>query len=122
VIYLQGHPEYYTNSLLKEYRRDLMLHLQSDAEQPPFPDHYLPEEAQTLVIAYIDAARQALREGVALPPFPKMKSFHCWITLGMIRASRSSITGLAWFTNSTNVDRRKLFMDGIDPQDPLGIR
>ncbi len=122
VIYLQGHPEYYTNSLLKEYRRDLMLHLQSDAEQPPFPDHYLPEEAQTLIIAYIDAARQALREGVALPPFPEDEIIplldNTWNDTG--KSIFNNWLGLVY--QLTNVDRRKLFMDGIDPQDPLGIR
>ena len=39
-IYLQGHPEYHINSLLKEYKREVMRYLNDERERPPYPENY----------------------------------------------------------------------------------
>ncbi len=41
VVYFQGHPEYDTISLLKEYKREVMLYAAGKRrDYPPFPDNY----------------------------------------------------------------------------------
>ena len=41
VIYFQGHPEYDYNSLLKEYKREVMRFLSGELQAPPpVPEHY----------------------------------------------------------------------------------
>ncbi len=46
VVYFQGHPEYDANSLLKEYKREVLRFLGGELDAPPpFPENYLPAEA-----------------------------------------------------------------------------
>ena len=60
VIYMQGHPEYDANSLLKEYRRELYRYASRERDtQPPLPENYLTGEAERLALAAADAAEQA---------------------------------------------------------------
>jgi homoserine O-succinyltransferase/O-acetyltransferase len=57
-VFCQGHPEYSTLSLLREYRRDVRRHLsgRGAAEYPRLPEGYLSDDA----VAFFDAfARRA---------------------------------------------------------------
>ena len=43
-VFFQGHPEYDTVSLLKEYKRDVNLYIAGELEQyPPMPDNYFSD-------------------------------------------------------------------------------
>ena len=42
MVYFQGHPEYDLNSLLKEYKRDLLGYFNGKNAQPPYPRKLLP--------------------------------------------------------------------------------
>lgn len=70
-VYFQGHPEYDANSLLKEYKREVLRHFQGERELPPFPEHYLPDPAAAVLERYLDDARRARAAGRGLPDFPE---------------------------------------------------
>jgi homoserine O-succinyltransferase len=74
-VYFQGHPEYDTVSLLKEYKRDVLLYLDNDYAAidtcPPFPAHYFSPEAATIANDFVVSAERAKATGRPLPDFPE---------------------------------------------------
>ncbi|MGA8612016.1 MAG: homoserine O-succinyltransferase [Xanthobacteraceae bacterium] len=69
-VFLQGHPEYETDSLLREYRRDIDRYLRGEREHyPAAPQGYLDEES----VAWANAFRHralADRDGELIKAFP----------------------------------------------------
>ena len=120
-IYLQGHPEYDTNSLLKEYKREVLRYLNDERDCPPFPTNYMPPEAQDIAERYIERALRVRKNGTPPPEFPEAAILphldNTWGDTG--KALFNNWLGLVY--QLTNVDRHKLFIDGIDPQNPLGL-
>jgi len=120
-IYFQGHPEYYRNSLLKEYKREVMLYLNDERDLPPYPENYFSDAVQRITDEYITIARQAKAAGNPIPPFPEdelLPHLHnTWNDTG--KAIFNNWLGLVY--KITNVDPHKLFIDGVDPQNPLGM-
>ncbi len=130
IVYFQGHPEYDTNSLLKEYKRESMRFLAGDIDEPPpVPEHYFSTESLAVAEAYRHQAVQAKATGdtatgdtatgeTALD-FPE-DAFdphldNTWSDTG--RALFNNWLGLVY--QLTGLDRREPFMPGIDPDDPL---
>ncbi|MFT5315437.1 MAG: homoserine O-succinyltransferase [Candidatus Krumholzibacteriia bacterium] len=67
-VYFQGHPEYDTISLLKEYKREVSRFAAGELpEFPPFPDHYFSVQAQEIVQKY----RREQKLGGASSSFPE---------------------------------------------------
>ncbi|MBZ0300749.1 MAG: homoserine O-succinyltransferase [Anaerolineae bacterium] len=120
-IYLQGHPEYHTNSLLKEYKREIIRYLNDEREQPPYPENYLSPQARAIGDAYITAAEKAKQAGDPIPEFPEEAILpfldNTWNDTG--KAIFNNWLGLVY--RLTHVDRDKLFMPGVDPENPLGL-
>ena len=53
IVYLQGHPEYDVNSLLKEYKREVLRYINGDRKDyPPHPDNYFNEAAGKIADNY----------------------------------------------------------------------
>jgi len=123
IIYFQGHPEYDTNSLLKEYKREVLRYLNGELyEAPPFPAHYFPEEAAGIAEQYVQKAERALWEDQPLPDFleqeigPRLDN-----TWGdTAKAIIANWLGLVY--QITNLDRRKQYMEGVDPDNPLNLK
>ena len=71
IIYLQGHPEYYRNSLLKEYKREVMRYINGERDDyPPHPENYFPEEASDILHLYQDVVMAALKVRGTCSAFP----------------------------------------------------
>ena len=71
MVFMQGHPEYEINSLLKEYKREVQRFLAGDlAEVPPHPERYLTPAAARTAHRYLDRAVEAVRDGRTPPAFP----------------------------------------------------
>ena len=65
-VYLQGHPEYDRNSLLKEYKREVGRFLAGQVpEPPPYPEHYLTPESDRLAQSYLRDALAAQAHAAA---------------------------------------------------------
>lgn len=118
-VYFQGHPEYDVNSLLKEYKREILRYFNGEREQPPFPEHYISDEAATIINRYLASAHDAHAKGATLPEFPEAELLplldNTWTDTA--KAIFNNWLGLVY--QLTHLDRRIPFMDGIDPRNPL---
>jgi homoserine O-succinyltransferase len=73
-VFLQGHPEYETLSLLGEYRRDVGRFLRGESEQyPTMPRHYFREPVQQLLLEFRERAVED-RRAELLTRFPVTKA------------------------------------------------
>ncbi len=121
-VYFQGHPEYFRNSLLKEYKREVLRYINGEIEEPPpQPENYFSAEAAHIDKLFLMEAMAARRAGKPIPPFPEWQlEPHLDNTWGD--------TGKALFNNwlgliyqLTDTDRHRPFMPGVDPHDPLRL-
>jgi homoserine O-succinyltransferase len=122
-VYFQGHPEYDIHSLLKEYKREVLRYLNGErADEPPYPDNYFSPEAAALAERFMESALSARAHGLPLPDFPEARFVphldNTWGDTG--RAIVNNWLGLVY--KLTHHDRKMLFMDHIDPNDPLRLR
>jgi homoserine O-succinyltransferase len=119
-VYFQGHPEYHAISLLKEYKREVNRFINGELDAPPpYPKHYLSDEAIGIVEPFITACQAALDNGDELPAFPEAALeplvHNTWRDTG--KAIVNNWLGLVY--RLTNRDRKLQFMPGVDPDNPL---
>lgn len=116
LICFQGHPEYDLFSLLKEYRRDIGWWQNGTIDyEPPFPHGYFTPEAEALARTHKDKILAGEKDA----PFPE-KEIAALLDNTWADSARAAIgnwIGLVY--QVTHFDRRKQFMDGVDPNDPL---
>ena len=126
-VYFQGHPEYDSISLLKEYKREVGLfslayNKGEDVDYPPFPANYFDKNTQAIFDEYQYRLISAIDNMDEAPPFPEAlvldKIDNSWHDTGA--AIMANWMGLVY--QVTNVKQTLPFMDGIDPSDPLGLR
>lgn len=121
-IYFQGHPEYFRNSLLKEYKREVMRFLNDEIDMlPPHPKNYFGPDATHIDKMYLRSAIQAKREQRPLPSFPEAEfDPHLDNTWGdTSKALFNNWLGLVY--RLTHPNRHIPFMPGINPDDPLWL-
>jgi len=122
IVYLQGHPEYDLNSLLKEYKREVFRFIRGErADYPPHPDHYFNKEAGLIADTFYDKVMTILKNQQPIPEFPEKEIEkhldNTWRDTG--KAIFNNWLGLVY--KLTHLDRKIPFIDGIDPKNPLGI-
>lgn len=120
-VLFQGHPEYDSISLLKEYKRDVGLYIDGISEQyPPFPANYFDNFTQALLNEYQERVIARRELGEAAPDFPeallRQRLHNVWHDSG--EAIIGNWVGLVY--QVTHRERGIPFMDGIDRNDPLG--
>ena len=119
-IFFQGHPEYDTNSLLKEYKREVLRYLDGELPHAPaYPAHYFDEQAKSAARRFLEQAERAARKGESLPDdLEATVSQRLDNTWGdTAKAIINNWLGLVY--QLTNLDRRKQYMDGVDRDNPL---
>lgn len=109
LVCMQGHPEYDMVSLLKEYKREAGRYRAGERpDEPPFPENYFkPDVERLLENGSIETQEDAIVANLE----------NTWTDSA--RSILASWTGLVY--QVTNADRRKQFMDGVNPDNPLGI-
>ncbi len=123
IVMLQGHPEYDTISLLKEYKREINHYIAGSRESyPPFPEHYFGVKDRAVLDEHRGLIDRALDRGREPPAFPEER-----ITRALNNTWHDTAEGVLgnWMGliyNLTHSDRRIPFMDGVDPSDPLRLR
>ena len=122
LVFFQGHPEYDFNSLLKEYKREVMRYVTGErTDYPPHPENYFEGEAAAIADAYQVEVLQALARGKTVPDFPESAIINhldnTWGDTG--KALFNNWLGLVY--QLTDIDRKIPFSAGIDPNDPLGL-
>lgn len=121
-IYLQGHPEYDVHSLLKEYKREVRRFLDGElASPPPFPEHYFNEQVQSLAQGCVEGATRNPEAGDGL--LEKLEEDVLPLLDNTWGDTAKTIVNnwLGLVYQLADVDRRRLFMPGVDPDDPLGV-
>lgn len=122
VVFFQGHPEYDTISLLKEFKREVMLYANRKRDDyPPFPANYFHTREKAILDEYRVYLEAALAGGTQAPEFPERliegRLENTWHDTA--EAVVGNWMGLVY--QITHRDRRLPFMEGIDPNDPLGL-
>jgi len=119
-VFFQGHPEYDMISLLKEYKRELGLFVSGQAQYPPYPENYFSPRVTALLEEYEARLRRALAADDTLPAFPEhliqSRVHNTWHDTG--EAVVGNWVGLVY--QLTHAQRSIPFMEGVDPDDPLG--
>ena len=121
-VFFQGHPEYDTVSLLKEYKREVTRFARGDTgDYPPFPEHYLHPRQKAVLDEYRERLARSRDAIEAAPEFPEDLLTpgleNTWHDTG--EAIVGNWMGLVY--QLTHSDRRRPFMEGVDPADPLGL-
>ena len=121
-VFFQGHPEYDTVSLLKEYKREVSRYANGErSDYPPFPDNHFRLREQAILDEYrlrLEAAREA---GDPVPAFPEQlvasRIDNTW------HDTAEGIVGnwIGLVYQLTHEQRKLPFMDGVDPANPLGL-
>jgi len=122
IVYFQGHPEYYANSLLKEYKREVTSFFNGERQSyPPHPENYFGAEATAIADNYQQIAVTCRRQGQPLPPFPE-KQIERHLDNTWRDTSNAIINNwLGLVYEFTDLERRVPFLTGVNPDDPLGL-
>ena len=123
IVFFQGHPEYHILSLLKEYKREVLHYLAGELNSPPpFPEHYFSAEAASIAGQFLERAKQAHAKGETLPGFSEEDLDplldNTWGDTA--KAMVNNWLGLVY--KFTNLDRKKQFMEEVDPGNPFDIQ
>ncbi len=120
IVFFQGHPEYDTISLLKEYKREVAAFLSgSRVDYPDFPKHYLNAQNKAILNEYRD---KLLAGEFALGDFPE-KLINQTLNNTWGNTTNAIINNwIGCVYQVTHEDIDKPFMDNIDANDPLGLK
>jgi homoserine O-succinyltransferase len=122
VVYFQGHPEYDSVSLMKEYKREVMRYYHGDrSDYPPFPEHYFNLDVTGILNEFGQHLRTAKRLGQQAPEFPEELILPHLDNTWRDTAKAVFNNWLGKIYQITDQDRRKPFMDHVDPKNPLGV-
>ena len=122
LVFSQGHPEYDTVSLLKEYKRELTLFAEGRRPDcPPLPENYFTLQSQAILAEHCERVLAAKAKGAPVPDLPEsLLAAH----LDNTWHDTAEAVVDNWIGNVyrlTNIDRKKPFQNGVDPADPLGL-
>lgn len=119
-VFMQGHPEYDSISLMKEYKREVGRFLNGYlSTYPPVPDGYFDAWSLALLDEYRGHVEQAVAEDLKPPRFPEHllvpRLQNTWHDSG--EALVGNWLGLVY--QLTHADRALPFMDGVARDNPL---
>ncbi len=120
-VFFQGHPEYDTISLLKEYKREVLLYVEGLRETyPPFPENYFGVQASAILREYqhILESKNPARD---VPEFPERLIVKHLDNTWHDTAGEVVGNWLGLVYQLTHTERSKPFMEGIDINNPLGL-
>jgi len=120
IVLFQGHPEYDSISLLKEYKREVSSFLVGNrSDYPVFPDNYLNEQSKAILREF---KSKLLGSEFTIADFPESLIANTLDNTWRDAAGAIISNWIGCVYQVTHEDIDKLFMDGINPEDPLGIK
>ncbi|MCX7103377.1 MAG: homoserine O-succinyltransferase [Methylobacter sp.] len=122
IVFFQGHPEYDDISLLKEYKREVLRFYRAEInDYPPFPEHYFDPEVQQVLLVYEQQVRAAKQNGERLADFPEDQILEHIDNTWSDTAKAVFNNWLGKIYQLTHQERGLPFMEGVDPENPLGL-
>ena len=121
-VFFQGHPEYDTISLLKEYKREVLLYVEGVREDyPPFPENYFDITSSSILREFKVCVIDALEKNKDIPEFPE--SLIAPYLDNTWHDTASGVVGnwVGLVYQLTHSERNKPFMDGVDKSNPLAL-
>lgn len=122
LIFFQGHPEYDTVSLLKEYKRETLRFVQGARnDYPPLLENYFSLKAQAILDEHHERLVATTGRGVGVAEFPE-----ALIVAGLDNTWHDTAEAVIdnWVGKVyqlTNQDRKLPFQANVDPNNPLGL-
>jgi len=121
-IFFQGHPEYDTISLLKEYKREVLLYIEEQCEvYPPFPERYFDIKSSAILREYKSRLLFSIKNNNELPAFPESLIVYNLDNTWHDTAGEVISNWVGLIYQLTHTDRKLPFMSGVDPQNPLSL-
>jgi len=121
-VFFQGHPEYDTISLLKEYKREVLLYVEGVREDyPPFPENYFGVQTSAILREYKSRLLTAINNNSDVPEFPEDLVVHQLDNTWHDTAGEVVSNWIGLVYQLTHADRKKPFMDEIDINNPLNL-
>lgn len=122
LVFFQAHPEYDTISLLKEYKREVLRFAAGEiSDYPPLPENYFRPRSRALLEEYRDRVCAALACGAPIDDFPEPLVAPALDNTWHDSAEAVINNWIGTVYQITDGDRRRPFMAGVDPEDPLGL-
>lgn len=123
IVFFQGHPEYDSISLLKEYKREVGRYINGEIrEYPPLPENYLRLQSAAILEEYRERVMAAYKAGKEIPAFPEKYIVPTLDNTWHDSAEAVINNWIGKVYQVTHIDRRKPFRDDINPDDPLDLR
>jgi homoserine O-succinyltransferase len=122
IVFFQGHPEYDDISLLKEYKREVLRFYRAEInDYPPFPEHYFNDEVQQILLGYERHVILARQNQQRLADFPEDQVLEHIDNTWSDTAKAVFNNWLGKIYQLTHQERGLPFMEGVDPDNPLGL-
>lgn len=122
IVFFQGHPEYDDISLLKEYKREIARFYRAEiSDYPVFPENFFNPIAQDILTTYKNDLIDAKALGQPLIEFPEKLILAHLDNTWRDTAKAVFNNWLGKIYQLTNQDRRKSFMEGVNPENPLDL-
>ena len=122
IVFFQGHPEYDTVSLLKEYKREVARFVRgARADYPPLVEHYFSLKLQAILEEHRERILAARAKGEPVPDLPESLILPALDNTWHDTAEAVINNWIGKVYQVTNIDRRLPFQPGVDPDDPLGL-
>ena len=121
-IFFQGHPEYDTISLLKEFKREVLLFIEGQRKDYPlFPENYFGVQSAAILREYKKRLLDAIKNCTDVPEFPEDLIVHDLDNTWHDTAGEVVGNWIGLVYQLTHSDRKKPFMDDVDLNNPLKL-
>ncbi len=122
LVFFQGHPEYDTVSLLKEYKREVALFASAKRpDYPPLPENYFTRQVEGILEEHRERVLAARNAGAPVPDLPE-SHITTWLDNTWHDTAEAVIDNwVGKVYQLTNIDRKLPFQPGVDPANPLGL-
>lgn len=121
-VFFQGHPEYDGFSILKEYKREVGHYIyDASGEYPGFPENYFTRRSRAVLEEYQDRVLAAGAGNSPAPDFPEDLLLPTLDNTWHDSAEAIINNWIGLVYQLTDVDRRRPFRGGVDPESPLSF-
>jgi len=123
IVFFQGHPEYDTVSLLKEYKREVVRFTRGERpDYPPLVANYFSVATASILDEHRERVLAARARGAPVPDLPEALVAETLDNTWHDTAEAVVDNWIGKVYQSTHHDRKIPFQANIDPDDPLGLR